>query len=126
MTCLLKMLLLSIQNTDTEKQLVFNTTSKNYELKANNDFKIEQGKIYLIKVVSKEGKSLTAQFTGLTKVFTTNEIEKLYRGTDLVDIRLKWSKNNDEYYVIKPYDYQIYNNKEYITEQKNSFLEELI
>ena len=96
-----------ISNGNIQKQFTYNPTKYYYELPISKDFKIEKGRNYSIKAITKEGKILTSTCTVPIKLFLPSEIEieKSYRGSDLVDIRLKWLKNEAELYVIKPYFY---------------------
>ncbi|WP_044199772.1 DUF4249 domain-containing protein [Dyadobacter tibetensis] len=98
---------ITMSDGNLEKQLVLNPKNNFYEFKVSNDFKIEKGKTYSIKAVAKDGKVLTSSCTVPLKSIKQEEIEveKSFRGSDFVDIRLKWPSNRTSFYVLRPYFY---------------------
>lgn len=99
--------IITISNGVLEKQLNFNPKKNFYDFKVSDDFKIEKGKKYSIKAIAKNGKILTSSCTVPVNTFSANEIqiEKSFRGSDFIDIRLKWLGNKDDFYVLRPYFY---------------------
>jgi hypothetical protein len=114
---------ITIGDESMNRQLIFNSKSQHYELTTSNLFKIQHSKTYFIRVLLKNGRLLTSQCSVPARTIKPNEveIEKSYRGNDLVDIRLKWLKNNNENYIIRPYYYYILKDKEYTIAQKEQF-----
>lgn len=96
-----------ISDYKTRKKLIYNTTKKYYQVTVSTDFKIEKGEKYFIQAITKEGEILNASCVVPSKEFNTTEIEieKTSRGNELVDVRLKWLPNTDDFYQIKPYYY---------------------
>lgn len=96
-----------ISNAKVQKPLIYNSTTKYYELNLTKEFRIEKGVNYYINVITKEGKTLNSSCTVPSITYQPNdiEIEKSYRGTDLVDIRLKWPKSESKFFIVKPYYY---------------------
>lgn len=98
---------ITLKNLRTQKPFTYNTKNMFYELKVDNEFKIEKGMSYTISVMTNEGKVLTASCKIPMKEYQQDEIEleKTERGKNLVDIRLKWLVSDSEYFIIKPYYY---------------------
>jgi hypothetical protein len=97
----------TISNGNVDKQLEFNREKNFYQLKITDEFKIEKGKTYSIKAVAKDGKVLTSSCTVPLRSIKPEEIEieKSFRGSDFVDIRLKWPTSKDDLYILRPYFY---------------------
>ncbi len=98
---------ITISNGSVDKLLKFNVAKNFYQLKITDGFKIEKGKTYSIKAVAKDGQVLTSSCTVPLKSIKPEEIEieKSFRGSDFVDIRLKWPTSKDGLYILRPYFY---------------------
>jgi hypothetical protein len=98
---------ITISNGVLEKQLTFNPKKNFYEFKVSDEFKIEKGKTYALKAIAGNGKVLTSSCTVPVKSVSAGhiEVDKLFRGSDYVDVRLKWPNSPVGYYVLRPYFY---------------------